>query len=107
MGHLVTVATCSLNQWVLDWEGNTERIIKSIHLAKEAGARLRVGPELEITGYGESMPSLMLIRAAVLTSTRSVGSLHRAGYFPALVGDDPPHPPRQELPRYPAGHWRA
>ncbi|CAM1508881.1 Fc.00g026200.m01.CDS01 [Cosmosporella sp. VM-42] len=52
MGHLVTVATCSLNQWALDWEGNLERIIKSIHLAKEAGARLRVGPELEITGYG-------------------------------------------------------
>ncbi|KAK7430688.1 hypothetical protein QQZ08_002732 [Neonectria magnoliae] len=52
MGHLVTVATCSLNQWVLDWEGNTDRIIKSIHLAKEAGARLRVGPELEISGYG-------------------------------------------------------
>ncbi|KAF7553165.1 hypothetical protein G7Z17_g3816 [Cylindrodendrum hubeiense] len=52
MGHLITVATCSLNQWALDFEGNTERIIKSIHLAKEAGARLRVGPELEICGYG-------------------------------------------------------
>ncbi|KAG7288756.1 hypothetical protein NEMBOFW57_005113 [Staphylotrichum longicolle] len=51
MGHLVTVATCSLNQWVLDWEGNLARIIESIHLAKEAGARLRVGPELEICGY--------------------------------------------------------
>lgn len=50
-GHLVTVATCSLNQWVLDWEGNLGRIIESIHLAKAAGARLRVGPELEITGY--------------------------------------------------------
>lgn len=52
MGHLITVATCSLNQWALDWEGNTERIIKSIHQAKAAGARLRVGPELEICGYG-------------------------------------------------------
>ncbi|KAK3994713.1 hypothetical protein QBC44DRAFT_340606 [Cladorrhinum sp. PSN332] len=51
MGHLVTVATCNLNQWVLDWEGNLSRIIESIHLAKEAGARLRVGPELEISGY--------------------------------------------------------
>ncbi|KAL2197306.1 carbon-nitrogen hydrolase [Corynascus similis CBS 632.67] len=51
MGHLVTVATCSLNQWVLDWEGNLARIIESIHLAKAAGARLRVGPELEICGY--------------------------------------------------------
>ncbi|KAL2259149.1 hypothetical protein VTK26DRAFT_7268 [Humicola hyalothermophila] len=51
MGHLVTVATCSLNQWVLDWEGNLSRIIDSIHQAKAAGARLRVGPELEICGY--------------------------------------------------------
>ncbi|KAK4113726.1 glutamine-dependent NAD(+) synthetase with GAT domain-containing protein [Canariomyces notabilis] len=51
MGHLVTVATCALNQWVLDWEGNLGRIIESIHQAKAAGARLRVGPELEICGY--------------------------------------------------------
>ncbi|KAK1760902.1 hypothetical protein QBC47DRAFT_368530 [Echria macrotheca] len=51
VGHLVTVATCSLNQWVLDWEGNLQRIIESIRIAKEAGARLRVGPELEICGY--------------------------------------------------------
>ena len=52
MGRLVTVATCNLNQWTLDWEGNAERIIESIRRAREAGARLRVGPELEITGYG-------------------------------------------------------
>ncbi|KAK6498782.1 glutamine-dependent NAD(+) synthetase [Arthrobotrys musiformis] len=52
MGHLTTLATCSLNQWALDFEGNAERIIESIRLAKAAGASLRVGPELEITGYG-------------------------------------------------------
>ncbi|KAL4894517.1 glutamine-dependent NAD(+) synthetase [Aspergillus ambiguus] len=52
MGHLVTLATCSLNQWALDFEGNAERIIESIRQAKAAGASLRVGPELEITGYG-------------------------------------------------------
>ncbi|KAK4645619.1 hypothetical protein QC761_0034400 [Podospora bellae-mahoneyi] len=44
-GHLVTVATCNLNQWVLDWEGNLNRIVESIHIAKAAGARLRVGPD--------------------------------------------------------------
>ena len=49
MGHLITVATCSLNQWVLDFEGNLERILESIRIAKEYGAKLRVGPELEIT----------------------------------------------------------
>ncbi|KAK0515479.1 hypothetical protein JMJ35_001513 [Cladonia borealis] len=51
MGHLTTVAACSLNQWALDWECNTNRIIESIKLAKKAGAKLRVGGELEITGY--------------------------------------------------------
>ncbi|EEP78065.1 glutamine-dependent NAD(+) synthetase synthase [glutamine-hydrolyzing]) [Uncinocarpus reesii 1704] len=51
MGHLTTVATCSLNQWALDWEGNAARIVESIKRAKQAGAKLRVGPELEISGY--------------------------------------------------------
>ncbi|KAJ8662222.1 NAD+ synthetase [Lichtheimia ornata] len=52
MGHLITVATCSLNQWALDFEGNLERILESIRIAKAKGAKLRVGPELEVSGYG-------------------------------------------------------
>ncbi|KAK4984591.1 glutamine-dependent NAD(+) synthetase [Elasticomyces elasticus] len=52
MGRLATLATCQLDQWCLDWRGNTERIIRSIQKAKEAGARFRTGPELEITAYG-------------------------------------------------------
>lgn len=52
MGHLVTVATCNLNQWALDFEGNRDRIIQSIVEAKKAGAAFRTGPELEVTGYG-------------------------------------------------------
>ncbi|KAG9247795.1 hypothetical protein BJ878DRAFT_491022 [Calycina marina] len=52
MGHLVTVATCSLNQWALDIVGNQARILDSIRQAKEKRASLRIGPELEITGYG-------------------------------------------------------
>lgn len=52
MGRKVTVATCALNQWALDFEGNLERIAKSIEIAKEKGARYRLGPELEICGYG-------------------------------------------------------
>ncbi|KAL1733291.1 hypothetical protein EV714DRAFT_246737 [Schizophyllum commune] len=51
MGHLITLAT-SLNQWALDFEGNLERILTSIRIAKERGATMRVGPELEIPGYG-------------------------------------------------------
>ncbi|ODV88980.1 hypothetical protein CANCADRAFT_132553 [Tortispora caseinolytica NRRL Y-17796] len=52
MGHLVTIATCNLNQWALDFEGNRDRIIESIKEAKSRGASVRVGPELEVTGYG-------------------------------------------------------
>jgi len=52
MGRLMTLATCSLNQWAMDFTGNKDRIIESIKRAKAAGATLRVGPELEITGYG-------------------------------------------------------
>ncbi|XP_030887635.1 glutamine-dependent NAD(+) synthetase isoform X2 [Leptonychotes weddellii] len=44
MGRKVTVATCALNQWALDFEG--------IEIAKRKGARYRLGPELEICGYG-------------------------------------------------------
>lgn len=47
-----TLATCSLNQWALDFEGNCERILASIRQAKAKGAKLRVGPELEVCGYG-------------------------------------------------------
>ncbi|KAM6255425.1 glutamine-dependent NAD(+) synthetase [Spheniscus humboldti] len=52
MGRAVTVATCALNQWALDFEGNLERIFRSIDIAKSQGARYRLGPELEICGYG-------------------------------------------------------
>uniref|UniRef100_A0A8C0XWI1 Glutamine-dependent NAD(+) synthetase n=1 Tax=Castor canadensis TaxID=51338 RepID=A0A8C0XWI1_CASCN len=52
MGRKVTVATCALNQWALDFEGNLQRILKSIKIAKNRGARYRLGPELEICGYG-------------------------------------------------------
>ncbi|XP_053416893.1 glutamine-dependent NAD(+) synthetase isoform X2 [Nycticebus coucang] len=52
MGRKVTVATCALNQWALDFDGNLQRILKSIEIAKSKGARYRLGPELEICGYG-------------------------------------------------------
>ncbi|KAK3881782.1 hypothetical protein Pcinc_013812 [Petrolisthes cinctipes] len=51
MGRKVVVATCSLNQWAMDFQGNLDRIIDSIQQAKAAGAVYRSGPELEITGY--------------------------------------------------------
>ncbi|XP_039696325.1 glutamine-dependent NAD(+) synthetase-like [Pteropus medius] len=36
----------------LDFEGNLQRILKSIEIAKQKGAKYRLGPELEICGYG-------------------------------------------------------
>jgi len=49
---LVTLATCNLNQWAMDFAGNLERIANSIRMAKAQGAGYRLGPELEIPGYG-------------------------------------------------------
>lgn len=51
MGRKVTVAVCTLNQWALDFKGNLNRILQSIQEAKDAGAKYRSGPELEICGY--------------------------------------------------------
>ncbi|KAJ3342315.1 glutamine-dependent NAD(+) synthetase [Entophlyctis luteolus] len=48
----VTLATCTLNQWALDFTGNCERILDSIRQAASKGASYRLGPELEICGYG-------------------------------------------------------
>lgn len=50
--QLVSLATCNLNQWALDFDGNLERIRESIRISKAAGCRFRLGPELEIPGYG-------------------------------------------------------
>lgn len=52
MGQFATLATCNLNQWALDFEGNRDRILESIREAKKHNAALRIGPELEICGYG-------------------------------------------------------
>lgn len=54
MPHGVTarVAASTLNQWALDFDGNLQRTIDSCNEAKQLGARYRVGPELELSGYG-------------------------------------------------------
>ncbi|KAH9719047.1 glutamine-dependent NAD(+) synthetase [Citrus sinensis] len=50
--RLLKVATCNLNNWAMDFDCNLKNIKESIGRAKEAGAVIRLGPELEITGYG-------------------------------------------------------
>lgn len=52
MARICTVATCALNQWAMDFEGNYRRILESITIAKAKGASYRLGPELEVCGYG-------------------------------------------------------
>lgn len=49
--RIVSVATCSLNQWAMDFDGNLERVKESIIKAKEQGCKIRSGPELELSGY--------------------------------------------------------
>lgn len=49
----ITVAVATLPSIPLDFIGNRDRIIESICIAKERGATLRTGPELEVPGYGE------------------------------------------------------
>ncbi|KAM7250033.1 hypothetical protein ACFE04_021916 [Oxalis oulophora] len=50
--RLLKVATCNLNQWAMDFEWNLNNIKDSILQAKQANAVIRLGPELELTGYG-------------------------------------------------------
>lgn len=48
----MTVSACNLDQWALDFDGNLDRVLRSIRQAKAMGARYRLGPELELCGYG-------------------------------------------------------
>lgn len=48
----LVLAISTLNQWALDFVGNTQRILTSIRQAKTSGATYRLGNELELTGYG-------------------------------------------------------
>ncbi|KAK3073844.1 glutamine-dependent NAD(+) synthetase [Teratosphaeriaceae sp. CCFEE 6253] len=52
MTRKCVLATCQLNQWVLDYDNNRDRIIEAIKAAKAAHATLILTPELCIPGYG-------------------------------------------------------
>jgi hypothetical protein len=49
----VIVATCTLNQWALDFDGNLQRVKRSIHRAKELGAKYRIGTNQSLTIHHE------------------------------------------------------
>ena len=69
--NLVTLATCNLNQWAMDFDGNLARIAESIRTAKARGASYRLGPELEIPAT-----------AARTTSTRATRCCTRGRCWP-------------------------
>ncbi|SPO06045.1 related to Glutamine-dependent NAD(+) synthetase [Cephalotrichum gorgonifer] len=48
----ITVAAATIPSVPLDFKGNRDRILESIRIAKQKGATIRTGPELEIPGYG-------------------------------------------------------
>ncbi|VDP16620.1 unnamed protein product [Heligmosomoides polygyrus] len=48
----IRLSVCTVNNWALDFKGNLERILRTCEDANNAGSRLRLGPELEIPGYG-------------------------------------------------------
>ncbi len=48
----VKIASGSLNQIPLDWEGNKKRIVEAIQTAKDQGVGVLCLPELCISGYG-------------------------------------------------------
>ncbi len=79
------LATCNLNQWSLDFEGNTARIIESIEIAKERGARYRLGPELEITGY--SCEDHFLELDTLLHSWESLARILKGGHTDGILCD--------------------
>ena len=47
----ITVSSCNLNQWALDFVGNRDRIIEAVRRAKKDDSALLVTPELSICGY--------------------------------------------------------
>ena len=49
---VATVAACVTTPWPLDFGGNLRKARSSIATAKAAGARYRLGPELELTAAG-------------------------------------------------------
>lgn len=50
--HLIRIGGTALNQTPLDWDGNRDRILAAIAVAREQGVSILCLPELCITGYG-------------------------------------------------------
>ena len=85
MALLARVATCNLNQWALDFEGNYARVVTSIERARTQGATFRTGPELELTGY--SCEDSFLENETVHMAWESVRRLLAENHTQAMIVD--------------------
>ncbi|KAI3428464.1 hypothetical protein D9Q98_007289 [Chlorella vulgaris] len=83
--RVAILATCNLDQWAMDFEGNLRRITRSIAEARRLGARYRVGPELEIPGYG--CEDHFTEHDTVEHSWECVAELMRGGHTDGMVCD--------------------
>lgn len=83
--RIARLSTCNLCQWSLDFEGNLARIKQSIDEARARGARYRLGPELEVPGYG--CEDHFNERDTEMHSWECVAALVREGYSDGIVID--------------------
>lgn len=83
--RVARLATCNLCQWALDFEGNSRRIRESIDEARARGARYRLGPELEVPGYG--CEDHFNERDTEVHSWECIAALLRDGYSEDIVVD--------------------
>ncbi|KAF8892046.1 hypothetical protein BD779DRAFT_1610238 [Infundibulicybe gibba] len=88
MGHLITLAT-NLSHYLIYNKGNLERILASIAIAKSRGARLRVGPELEIPWWlivtvGDTVLHSWEVLAKLLSSEETMGLYAISGCKPVV-----------------------
>lgn len=89
----------------MDFEGNLQRILESIRQAKQAGATVRIGPELEVTGYG-CYDHFLEGDVYVSATAPSILPL-RWSQISALVGGRCTDFARSSLPRHLDRCWHA
>lgn len=76
MSHrLITLATCNLDQWAMDFEGNLRRIKESIQIAKDRGATYRVRNSPTSQSFTHMCPATALPTLAMLLML-SMHSVH-------------------------------
>ncbi|EFJ27546.1 hypothetical protein SELMODRAFT_95570 [Selaginella moellendorffii] len=83
--RLVNLAVSSLNQWAMSFDHNLSNIKQSIAVARESGAAFRVGPELELTGYG--CEDHFLERETCITAWECLAEILSSGLTDGIVCD--------------------